>query len=279
MVIRPRLAPGRRTVVVALTARWPACAPHRHPRTGSTPYPAPGQRCHMANMVPTGQRARGRDMGVLLHISDTHFGAEQAPVVEALVALAAQQRPMWWCCRATSPSGRGPPVPGGQGLCRTVGAPVLAIPGNHDIALFDLWARLTPAPTHGFQRCSNRPGTRACLARLAGGGGQHHPCAAAQARRGVGGANRARDPPVGERQPRQLRGGGGASARGRATGQRAAQSCCVAMRSHTGLGRRRCRPCWAATSTCFTCRWTDWRGGCGRCRRARLFQRARGLGC
>ena len=32
-------------------------------------------------------------MGVLLHISDTHFGTEQAPVVEALVALAAQQRP------------------------------------------------------------------------------------------------------------------------------------------------------------------------------------------
>ena len=29
-------------------------------------------------------------MGVLLHISDTHFGTEQAPVVEALVALAAQ---------------------------------------------------------------------------------------------------------------------------------------------------------------------------------------------
>ena len=32
-------------------------------------------------------------MSVLLQISDTHFGTEQPQVVEALVALAAQQRP------------------------------------------------------------------------------------------------------------------------------------------------------------------------------------------
>lgn len=32
-------------------------------------------------------------MSVLLQISDTHFGTEQPPVLEALVALAAQQRP------------------------------------------------------------------------------------------------------------------------------------------------------------------------------------------
>lgn len=32
-------------------------------------------------------------MSVLLQISDTHFGTEQPPVVEALVALATQQRP------------------------------------------------------------------------------------------------------------------------------------------------------------------------------------------
>jgi 3',5'-cyclic AMP phosphodiesterase CpdA len=30
---------------------------------------------------------------VLLQISDTHFGTEQPAVVDALVALAAQQRP------------------------------------------------------------------------------------------------------------------------------------------------------------------------------------------
>ena len=32
-------------------------------------------------------------MSVLLQISDPHFGTEQAPVVAALEALAAQQQP------------------------------------------------------------------------------------------------------------------------------------------------------------------------------------------
>ena len=32
-------------------------------------------------------------MSVVLHLSDTHFGTEQPAVVEALVALAARQRP------------------------------------------------------------------------------------------------------------------------------------------------------------------------------------------
>ena len=34
-------------------------------------------------------------MSVILHISDPHFGTEQAPVVQALFALAQQQRPHW----------------------------------------------------------------------------------------------------------------------------------------------------------------------------------------
>ncbi|KJS68119.1 MAG: hypothetical protein JM57_11720, partial [Comamonadaceae bacterium BICA1-1] len=32
-------------------------------------------------------------MSLVLQVSDTHFGTEQPPVVEALVALAQQQRP------------------------------------------------------------------------------------------------------------------------------------------------------------------------------------------
>ena len=35
----------------------------------------------------------GSPMSVLLQISDLHFGTERAPVVEALVTLACQQRP------------------------------------------------------------------------------------------------------------------------------------------------------------------------------------------
>ena len=50
---------------------------------------------------------------------------------------------MWWCCRVTSRSAPARPssarhAPSSDRL----GAPVLAVPGNHDIPLFDLWARL-----------------------------------------------------------------------------------------------------------------------------------------
>ena len=80
----------------------------------------------------------------LLQISDTHFGTEQPPVVEALVALAAQQRP-----DAVVLSGditqRARPAQfrAARAFLDRLGTPVLAIPGNHDIALFDLWSRLT----------------------------------------------------------------------------------------------------------------------------------------
>ena len=83
-------------------------------------------------------------MGVLLHISDTHFGTEQAPVVEALVALAAQQRPDVVVLSGDITQRARPAQFRAAKVCvERLGAPVLAIPGNHDIALFDLWARLT----------------------------------------------------------------------------------------------------------------------------------------
>ena len=83
-------------------------------------------------------------MGVLLHISDTHFGTEQAPVVEALVALAAQQRPdVVVLSGDITQRARPAQFRAAKACIERLGAPVLAIPGNHDIALFDLWARLT----------------------------------------------------------------------------------------------------------------------------------------
>ncbi len=83
-------------------------------------------------------------MGVLLHISDTHFGTEQPPVVEALVALAAQQRPdVVVLSGDITQRARPAQFRAAKASVERLGAPVLAIPGNHDIALFDLWARLT----------------------------------------------------------------------------------------------------------------------------------------
>ncbi|MBY0464748.1 MAG: metallophosphoesterase, partial [Burkholderiales bacterium] len=83
-------------------------------------------------------------MSVLLHLSDTHFGTEQPQVVEALVALAAQQRPDVVVLSGDITQ-RARPVQfqAAKRFVDRLGAPVLAIPGNHDLPLFDLWARLT----------------------------------------------------------------------------------------------------------------------------------------
>lgn len=83
-------------------------------------------------------------MSVLLQISDTHFGTEQPPVVEALVALAAQQRPdLVVLSGDITQRARPAQFRAAKAFVDRLGAPVLAVPGNHDIALFDLWARLT----------------------------------------------------------------------------------------------------------------------------------------
>ena len=82
-------------------------------------------------------------MSVLLQISDTHFGTEQPEVVEALAALAAQQRPALVVLSGDiTQRARPGQFRAAKAFADRLGAPVLAIPGNHDIALFDLWARL-----------------------------------------------------------------------------------------------------------------------------------------
>lgn len=83
-------------------------------------------------------------MSVLLQISDTHFGTEQPEVVEALVALASRQRPdVVVLSGDITQRARPSQFRAAKAFVDRLGAPVLAIPGNHDIALFDLWARLT----------------------------------------------------------------------------------------------------------------------------------------
>lgn len=82
-------------------------------------------------------------MSVLLQISDPHFGTEQTPVVEALVALSGEQHPHLVVLsgditqRATEDQFRA-----ARTFMDRLGVPFLAIPGNHDIPLFDLRARL-----------------------------------------------------------------------------------------------------------------------------------------
>lgn len=82
-------------------------------------------------------------MSVMLQISDTHFGTEQPHVVEALVKLATQLRPdVVVLSGDITQRARPAQFRAAKAFVDRLGAPVLAVPGNHDIPLLDLWARL-----------------------------------------------------------------------------------------------------------------------------------------
>jgi 3',5'-cyclic AMP phosphodiesterase CpdA len=82
-------------------------------------------------------------MSVLLQISDPHFGTEQSPVVEALAALARQQRPdLLVLSGDITQRARPAQFQAARAFMDRLGVPLLAVPGNHDIPLFDLWTRL-----------------------------------------------------------------------------------------------------------------------------------------
>jgi len=93
----------------------------------------------------------------LLQVSDPHFGTEQAPVVEALVDLAERQRPdILLLSGDITQRARRRQFEGARAFVDRVSAPsTLAIPGNHDIPLFNLFARVL-APYAGYQRAFGR---------------------------------------------------------------------------------------------------------------------------
>lgn len=92
-------------------------------------------------------------MNVLLQVSDTHFGTERAQAVEALVRLVGEQRPAIAILSGdiTQRARRGQ-FDAARRFAARLGAPVtLAIPGNHDIPLFNVFARLfAPYANYAF---------------------------------------------------------------------------------------------------------------------------------
>lgn len=92
-------------------------------------------------------------MGVLLQISDTHFGTEQPPVVDALLRLVAQMRPevIVWSGDITQRARRAQFDAARAFLERLRPATIVMLPGNHDIPLFNLPARLF-FPYAGYRR-------------------------------------------------------------------------------------------------------------------------------
>ncbi|HYD77994.1 metallophosphoesterase [Ramlibacter sp.] len=83
-------------------------------------------------------------MSLLLHISDTHFGTEDPPVVAALQRLAATLRPdVLVLSGDITQRARRHQFAAARAFCDSLGiARILALPGNHDIPLFNLPARV-----------------------------------------------------------------------------------------------------------------------------------------
>nr|WP_157400748.1 MULTISPECIES: metallophosphoesterase [Ramlibacter] len=81
---------------------------------------------------------------MLLHLSDTHFGTELPHVVQALLALAHQRRPdVLVFSGDITQRAQVSQFEAARQFCRDLGiARMLALPGNHDIPLFDVAARL-----------------------------------------------------------------------------------------------------------------------------------------
>lgn len=91
-------------------------------------------------------------MSVLLHISDPHFGTERPEVAAALLRLAAELAPERIVLSGDiTQRARHAQFAAARAFVDALPAPALVIPGNHDIPLFNLWARVH-SPYGHFQR-------------------------------------------------------------------------------------------------------------------------------
>ncbi|HYF17369.1 MAG TPA: metallophosphoesterase [Ramlibacter sp.] len=96
-------------------------------------------------------------MSLLLHLSDTHFGCEDAPVVEALRRMAHELRPdVVVLSGDITQRARTAQFEAARAFCDSLEVPrLLTLPGNHDIPLYNLLARIFD-PYGGYQRVFGR---------------------------------------------------------------------------------------------------------------------------
>jgi 3',5'-cyclic AMP phosphodiesterase CpdA len=96
-------------------------------------------------------------MSVLLHISDTHFGTEEAPVVNALRALAREHQPDALVLSGDiTQRARAGQFAAARAFCDSLGIPqVLTLPGNHDVPLYNVFARVF-SPYAGYAAAFGR---------------------------------------------------------------------------------------------------------------------------
>lgn len=91
-------------------------------------------------------------MTVVLHLSDPHFGTERPAVVAAALRLAQAQAPgLVLLSGDITQRARTRQFQSARRFIDAIGAPVIAVPGNHDIPLFNLAARAA-WPYAGYRR-------------------------------------------------------------------------------------------------------------------------------
>lgn len=92
-------------------------------------------------------------MTTIVQVSDPHFGKERPAVVSALLELVQQLRPELVVLSGdVTQRARAREFAAAAAFVKRLTAPrVLAIPGNHDIALFDVLSRVS-RPYAGFRR-------------------------------------------------------------------------------------------------------------------------------
>lgn len=91
-------------------------------------------------------------MTTLLHISDTHFGTEQAPVVAALAELSAQLSPdLLVLSGDITQRARSAQFAAARSFLDGLAVPYITLPGNHDLTVLNPLARLL-SPYIGYRR-------------------------------------------------------------------------------------------------------------------------------
>lgn len=89
---------------------------------------------------------------MLLQISDPHFGTETPAAVDALLALSREVQPDRVILTGdVTQRARASQFRAAKAFCEQLPCPVIAIPGNHDIPLFNLIARFF-WPYAGYRR-------------------------------------------------------------------------------------------------------------------------------
>lgn len=90
-------------------------------------------------------------MRTIAHISDLHFGAEDPVLVEALVGDLTALRPDVVAVSELTQRARRDEFLAARAFLDRLPSPVVAVPGNHDVPLFNPWRRFR-APLTDFRR-------------------------------------------------------------------------------------------------------------------------------